>query len=972
MNPVPDSIGIDTTFGFIDKSVQTEMLYNPVLISNEQENTMLRAIRNELRRSERFDFSVAFVGTGAIALLKQALLDFDGPGRIITGSYLGFNSPDVFRELLSLENVEVLVYPEEMGAFHAKGYIFSQPDSVTAIVGSSNLTRGALLENKEWNLRFSALPDGDITEQLAQGVKTQALHALPLTEHWITDYEARYTARPNLQRFVERTQPDSLDIGSQTVVMPNLMQNEALEQIDYLRQQGERRAVVISATGTGKTILAALDVRTAAPRRLLFVAHREQILDKAMSEFRRVLGGPNSDYGKFSGTRHELDRKYVFATVQSLTRSENLQPIPADLFDYVIIDEVHRAGAGSYQKLISHLHPDFLLGMTATPERTDDYDVLGLFDHNVAYEIRLQKALESRMLVPFNYYGVTDYVDSTGATVDDASSLTRLIEPERVAYLVEMLETYGYPSNVHGLIFCSRVDEAELLSSLLNRQVVNGRLLRTVALSGSDVNEYRADVVARLSRGELDYILTVDIFNEGIDIPCLNQIVMMRQTRSSIIFTQQLGRGLRKFEGKDHLRVLDFIGNYDNNYLIPIALTGDSSLNKDVVRKKLIEANAAGTIAGVSSINFDQIARQRVLDSLAKTRLDSLSEIKRVFRDLEKRLGKPPQLMDFARFEAADPVVIATRQVQGNKLKRNYWSFLDYMGAVSESPSIRQCHVLNFLSAELINGKRAQELLLLKELVNGNSLSPAEFQVYLHTHGLLDDPETIASVARVLSLSFFKEKQQAAYGDLVLVSLVDGRYALDPNVCQLLEQDAEFKKQVVDVIETGLYLSKHRYNGSQRLTVGERYSRKDVCRLLAWQKNEESTVYGYKVDRMSGTCPIFVTYHKDADVTASTNYEDEFIDPGTMRWFTRSRRTLESNEVKAIVDREVPLHLFAKKDDAEGTDFYYLGEAVPREPVQEQMASDDGDLLNVVTMKLDLERPLEPSLFDYFCQTVQA
>lgn len=971
MNPISESLGTDITFGFIDKSVQTEMLYNPVLISNEQENTMLRAIRNELRRSERFDFSVAFVGAGAIALLKQALLDFDGPGRIITGSYLGFNSPDVFRELLSLKNVEVLVYPEEQGAFHAKGYVFSQRNSTTAIVGSSNLTRGALLENKEWNLRFSALPDGDITEQLARGIELQARQAYPLTERWIRDYEARYISRPNLRQFVEQTHPDPMEDCARAAIMPNQMQDEALEQIEFLRQRGEQKAVVISATGTGKTILAALDVRAAAPKRLLFVVHREQILDRAISEFRRVLGGPRSDYGKFAGTKHELDRKYVFATIQSVTHPKNLHSIPADLFDYVIIDEVHRAGAESYQILLNRLHPEFLLGMTATPERTDDYDILSLFDHNVAYEIRLQKALESRMLVPFNYYGVTDYVDSRGTTVDDASSLTRLIEPERIAYLVEMMETYGYPSNVRGLIFCSRVDEMESLSALLNCQVVNGRLLRTAALSGDHSNKYREEIVSRLERGELDYILTVDIFNEGIDIPCLNQIIMMRQTKSSIIFTQQLGRGLRKFKGKDHLRVLDFIGNYDNNYLIPIALTGDSSLNKDVVRKKLIEANASGTIAGVSSINFDQIARQRVLDSLAKTRLDSLSEIKRVFRDLEKRLGKPPKLMDFARFDAADPVVIATRRVQSNKLKRNYWSFLDYMGAVSESPGVKQCHVLNFLSAELMNGKRPQELLLLEELVKGNSLSPAEFQVYLHTRGLLDDPETLESVVRVLSLRFFKEQQQASYGDIVLVSLVDGRYSLDADVRQLLDEGPEFKKQVIDVIETGLYLSKHRYNGSQRLTVGERYSRKDVCRLLDWEKNEESTIYGYKVDRVSGTCPIFVTYHKDADVTASTNYEDEFLDPGTMRWFTRSRRTLESGEVKSIVAREVPLHLFAKKDDAEGTDFYYLGEAVPRDPIQEQMPGDNGALLNVVTMKLQLESPLEPSLFDYFCQNVR-
>ncbi|MGO1593670.1 MAG: DUF3427 domain-containing protein [Ancrocorticia sp.] len=955
----------DTAFGFLDKTVEAEKLYNPVLISNEDENTMLRAIRDELRRSSRFDFSVAFVGTGAVGLLKQALLDFEGQGRIITGSYLGFNSPDVFRELMNLPNVDVLVYPDTLGAFHSKGYVFTQIESTTAIVGSSNLTRGALLVNKEWNIRFSALPGGDITDQLVDEIEAQSKLALPLTESWIESYEARYEAKARQLAQVDNFEQDSL--GS---IMPNQMQGEALERIAELREAGEKRAVIISATGTGKTILAALDVRAALPKRLLFVVHREQILDKAIHEFQRVLGRPANYFGKFSGGTRELDRQYVFATIQSLTRPENLDALPRDYFDYVIVDEVHRAGAESYRSLLNHLDPRFLLGMTATPERTDDYDVLELFDHNVAYEIRLQKALESNMLVPFNYYGVTDFIDAAGATIDEVSNLAKLVQPERVDHLVRMMEAYGFPSNVRGLMFCSRVDEAKELSRLLNQRSVNGNLLRTTTLSGSDSSHFREATVARLERGELDYILTVDIFNEGIDIPCLNQIVMLRQTKSSIVFTQQLGRGLRKSGGKDHLRVLDFIGNYDNNYLIPIALTGDSSLNKDVVRKKLIQANASGTIAGVSSINFDQIARQRVLDSLAKTKLDSMSEIKRVFRDLEKWLAKPPRLLDFARFEAADPVLVATKQLQNNKFKRNYWSFLEYMGAVDSAPNADECHVLNFLSAELMNGKRPHELILLKELIAGNNMSPAEFQVYLHTQGMLDSRAVVASVERVLSLSFFKDKEQERYGGLALVVLKHGRYQLNGKVQQLLDRDSEFNDQVHDVIETGLYLARHRYVSSRELIVGERYSRKDVCRLLGWTKNEESTMYGYKVDKDSGTCPIFITYHKAADVTASTKYEDEFLDSRTLKWFTRSRRTLKSKEVKAIVDQEVPLFLFAKKDDAEGTDFYYLGRAAPRDPIEEKMPNDDGSALDVVTMKLDLDEALEPSLYDYFHQSV--
>ncbi len=954
-------ITADTVFGFLDSSTESEQLFSPRLIANEADNTMLRAIRDELRRSERFDFSIAFIGSGALGLLKQALYDFKGHGRIITGSYLDFNSPDVFRELLGLENVEVFVYPEGREGFHSKGYVFTQREGITAIVGSSNLTRNALLLNQEWNLRFSALPDGDVTGQIFQAIERQTKWAIPLTHEWIAEYEGRYLARAARKERARGT-PDDVPIlegFAEHRIIPNLMQQEALEAIEELRQEGARRAMVISATGTGKTILSALDVRALQPKHMLFLAHREQILDKAMSEFERVLGGPKSCYGKYVGDQRQLDRKYVFATVQSLSTPKGLEALALEDFDYVLIDEVHRAGAKTYQRLLNIMTPKFLLGMTATPERTDDFSIFDLFDHNIAYEIRLQKALESNMLVPFNYYGVTDYVNEAGQTIDDKSDLRRLVAPARVKHLLRMIERYGFPSDVRGLMFCSRKNEAIELSRLLNDERVNGRTLRTTVLTGSDSIEHREAIVKSLERGEIDYILTVDIFNEGIDIPCVNQVVMLRQTKSSIIFTQQLGRGLRRAPEKDHLRVLDFVGNYDTNYLIPIALMGDSSLNKDVIRKKLIQAYADGAIAGVSSVNFDEIARKRVLRSLARVQLDSVSNLKISFLGLRQRIGKNPRLIDFARFETADPVVVATK-------KKNYWDLMHGFKAIDEAPSQGQQSILNFMSIELLNGKRPHELLLLHELVEGRKVSQAELIVLLHNAGLASDSRTIESVNNVLNLSFFNGAQKKPYGETKLIELSDGQYRLGRELTLLYQAGGEFGLQVDDIIRTGLYLARHKYQWSSTLQIGERYSRKDVCRLLNWDRNEQSTMYGYKVDRVTQTCPIFITYHKNENVAASTKYEDAFLDPSTLRWFTRSNRTLQSSEVRAIVEREVPLYLFAKKDDAEGTEFYYLGEVTPRSPVQEVMSNDKGEELDVVTMKLNLERPLDSSLYEYF------
>jgi hypothetical protein len=440
---------------------------------------------------------------------------------------------------------------------------------------------------------------------------------------------------------------------------------------------------------------------------------------------------------------------------------------------------------------------------------------------------------------------------------------------------------------------------------------------------------------------------------------------MLRQTHSSIVFTQQLGRGLRKAEGKDHLVVIDFIGNYENNNLIPIALFGDSSLNKDSIRKKIIDAQEAGAIAGLSSVNFDAISKERIYNSLTITKLDSMSNLKKSFDELQNRLGRAPLLLDFTRFDLVDPNVIATKQ-------KNYWKFLNKIGASDAIAEEQEDAILTMLSEELLNGKRPHEMLLIKELLSNDGVLPSgSFVDLLAQNNLTADPATLNSVIAVLSLEFFTEPETRKYGGEPIVTFEGDIYSLNKKFWTAFTSDSIFNSHVRDVLETGLYIAKNRNNWRSDLQIGERYSRKDVCRLLNWKSNQASTIYGYKVDSFSNSCPIFVTYHKSTAVSESTKYPDEFLNPSTLKWFTRSNRTLQTSEVKTIVENQIPLYVFAKKDDAEGTDFYYLGKAISKDATQTTMAGKGESTLNVVTMTLQLATSIETSLYEYFeAQTI--
>ena len=553
--------------------------YAAKLIANTKDETMYNRILDEVQHCKSFTFAVAFIESGILNSLKTVLKDLNVQGRILTSTYLYFNKPQMFRELLKLPNVEIRVYEQNHGKFHAKGYLFQHEGYQYEIVGSSNFTAGALKVNKEWNLLFTSHNNGKLTEDIASEIEEQWKGASKLSPEWIDEYEKKYKIQ-NKPAIKVVSQSVDEDNSNYSIIKPNKMQKEALKNLQKLRLLRETKGLIISATGTGKTYLAALDVKNYNPKRFLFVAHREQILKKSLDSFHKVLGGDKkTNYGILSGNAKNTDTKYLFATVQTLSKAENLNQFKRDEFDYILIDEAHHVGSKIYGKLLDYFTPDFLLGMTATPERSDDKNIYELFDYNVPYEIRLQEALEEGGLVPFHYIGVSDYTYN-GEVIDDNTNLKYLVSEERVKYVVEQSKYYGYDGDVlHGLVFVSRKEEADEIAKLLTKNGYPSQML-----SGEDSQEQREQDIEKLKNGELTYLVTVDIFNEGIDIPFINQVIMMRKTESVIVFVQQLGRGLRKAQGKEYLTVLDFIGNYKNNYLIPEALTGDQSRTREGIR----------------------------------------------------------------------------------------------------------------------------------------------------------------------------------------------------------------------------------------------------------------------------------------------------------------------------------------------------------------------------------------------------
>ncbi|RYQ19781.1 RNA helicase [Bifidobacterium pseudolongum subsp. globosum] len=1011
--------------GLIRQNDTAEERFVPKLISNQPGSTMGDAIREELKGSESFDISVAFVSENALKSMYQAFVDHAKKSRkrnrIITSTKNYFNSPKAFKELMKLQrdaNMEVLIWEHgdsgESGGtiaqdqlFHPKGYLFTRRMEegrayYNLYVGSSNLTSFALQNQREWNLRVSSTSEAQLIQQVKEELADQVRQSVPLTDEWLAQYEEEFKnyAPPRAQ---------ILHQARAAKIEPNAMQRDALASIRQLRDEGQRRAIVISATGTGKTYLSAFDVREFHPKRMLYVANRDTILKAARESYQRVLGCDEAELGLLTGSSKQHDAKYVFASVDTLRRHME-EWYESDDFDYVLIDEAHHSGANNYRSVIDYFsEARFMLGMTATPERTDSFDIFALFDHNIAYEIRLQKALDENMLCPFHYYGVHEFLGDDGARVDSAEgisksdkrqiqySLEELTEPSRVRYIIRKLEQYGsYGQQVTGLVFCSRIDEAEQLSHLFNQETNQQaeRPYRTVAISGKTSPKDVENAVNRLEAGELDYIFTVDKFNEGIDIPAINQIVMLRNTESSIVFTQQLGRGLRKFPHKTCVTVIDFIGNYANNYLIPVALYGNAG-DSDIVRK-----NLQREAVGLSSISFDEISRKQVLKSLDTASWSDKKMLREQYSVMRNELGRIPMLTDVYRH---DPSMVMT-MAQKNS---SYFDFAREAETVlsDEERGSGFAHTLLPVDAQgeqwlkmateiLLVAIRPQELVVLDELLtscNKGVYSPisvlrlkeavaTRFPASYHTDAQFE------SALRVLDWSFFDTAAKKSYGECAVIERSDGGISLAPEFAARLVNNDTFRHFFVDNVRTGLKRfadlleesakTGHSLQDDRGFVYEHRYKMFEVERLLAWPKQiNGSSVGGYLLPKEGGSMPVFVKY-------ANSQYADRFLNPQEMHWFSKDKRSFKSREIEWMAQGQgdadwgathfIPLFVMRKADAEKLKMYYYVGRVGSCANMRETARDNSGETVRLVEMDLRLTKPLSAELYQHLTGQIDA
>ena len=958
-----DRLALALQSSFIDETVNSDEVMRPKLLSNdyEEKNKVLTMLSSELYRCDTFLFSVAFVTKGGITVLKNAFryLERHGiKGRILTSTYNLFNTPDTFRELLKHKSiVDVRIYDEDR-AFHSKGYIFKYGDNSSFIIGSSNLTQNALTRNQEWNIKMNSTDQGALIKDIEKDYERAWRISEPLTEEWIEQYEKIYhdSKIVDLNKAIAAHRDQGIKL--------NKMQREALDRLERLRADGADKAILISATGTGKTYLSAFDVLSVQPGKFLFVIHRENIARKAMESYGLILGDTKK-MGLFTGNNRVDDEvDYVFATIQTLSRDRHLETFPPDYFDYIVIDEVHRAGAETYQKIIDHFKPKFMLGMSATPERMDGFNIIEMFDYNIAYEIRLQEAMAYDLLCPFHYFAIKDFIVD-GVEVEDDTEFNKLVEPTRVQHIIENLRYFGHSGNrPRGLIFCSRKEEAVSLSKAFNT-----RGYRTRALTGESSEDSRRIAIDMLEQheaeGGLDYLFTVDIFNEGIDIPKVNQVVMLRPTQSSIIFIQQLGRGLRKTEDKEYVVVLDFIGNYENNYMIPMALSGDRTYNKDFLRRFASEANSL--IPGSSTVNFDEVTKQKIFESINRVRFAQANIIKKEYNYLKQVVGKVPSLVDFFEHGAIDPALIFQK----------YKSYVDFLIAVKEEDvhydiSPMGMDILRYVSSEIGNGMRPHEGLILELLLEKNEITHSDvYDELISRYGITHDEDSVESAVRVLKNEFLVAGHRIKYDDCSLIES-DGifiKFSKDLKACL---NELDFEKSIGDLVKYLRFVYEESYQDRYEwtnLSLYKKYTRKDVCRLLNWNDDESSTVYGYKIKY--GTCPIFVNYDKQEGISYTIQYEDHFINRHHFNWMTKNNRTYESKDVQQLrlhKESDLEIHLFVKKeDDHDSSQFYYMGmmdviNMRETEIVDKNNPEDSKPIVNVV---YGMRKAVREDIFDY-------
>ena len=648
---------------------------------------LLQHLKENIREAKSCYILTSFVMKSGVKLLEPILKEATEQGteiKICTGDYLYITQPEALTLLHDIhEDIEIRLWKSNGVSFHPKAYLLESESTNTLYVGSSNMSNSALTTGVEWNLEVKDGTDEDIFEQALKEYFSLFHHesTIPVNPVTIESYSKEYKSfhknypvlhrKWTKQEEIQLTLSDEEETGisgkiieekaGYDTIQPRFAQIPALEELQNSREEGYNKAMVVMATGLGKTYLAAFFAKSF--KRVLFIAHLEEILYQSEKSFKRVL--PDASTGIYNGKEKNPSADIIFASVQTLSRKTHLERFSPDAFDLIIVDEFHHAAANSYQKVLAYFNPEFLLGITATPDRNDYRDIYAICEGNVAYRIEFIEAVNKKWLAPFSYYGVYDETDYSSirwlGTRYDADELAEA--QLKTSLAKKILKAWEARKQTRTLVFCSSILQADFLSSYFNEKGY-----RTISLHSQSSPRLREKAIQQLKKGQIDAIMTVNLFNEGVDIPEADTLLFVRPTESLTVFTQQIGRGLRLAEGKSHCVIIDLIANYRN------ADVKQSLLylhEKQKGRKQTVPVLPDGC-----EVDFDLEAKNLLIE-MSKKKMPRKEQLLQSYYQVKADLGRRPTYLDMHMYGSEDSKLFKQEF-------KSYFSFLDWADELTE------------------------------------------------------------------------------------------------------------------------------------------------------------------------------------------------------------------------------------------------------------------------------------------------
>ena len=882
------------------------------ILTNYTEDTFLATIQSNLRQCNAFSFSVSFIKKAGLDLLRNdiaAAVERGAKGKVITSTYQNFTDIESLRWFMNLassaSNFECHLDDESFydirtysaNGFHTKGYIFEFDERAEIIIGSSNITRYALLRNIEWDLVVNCPKDSEVYINSLREFDYLWNQTYKLDSERISIYSGK------ISYAIESWDMD-YELSGHNIV-PNYMQRKALKELNRNRALGVQRSLVISATGSGKTFLAAFDALNFGPKRLLYVVHEGSILSRSLETFETVFAGQKT-CGKFSGEAKETEADFLFATNVSMCKS--LDIFKKDEFDYIIIDECHHAVAETYKKIIDYFEPEFLLGLTATENRMDNKDVVEIFDNNIPFELRLRDAIINDLIVPFHYYGIRDELVDYG--LSDSSErrlIAQMSDAGNCDFIRQQIEKHRKPGEkLKALAFCRNIQHARMMAENLKG------FYHTAYLTGKNKTGERIKAFNDLQSEtkNLEILFAVDILNEGVDIPGVNMVLFLRPTESSTIFIQQLGRGLRKFPGKDYVTILDFIGN---NYRrsVHIALALGSLSRNSILEKKLLKSMVLNDFKPLGldeygvEIKIDDLSKEQIIENIEGENFNSLKYMKADYMNFKNYLNTSsyPKHLDYLNSDYAPNLLKFMKIRIGGKITGSYYNFLKGIEELGLPLfSEQQVKVINYLSNQLPLVRR-HEYVIVEQLLSGHKSKD-----YLKTI-LASELPNFEDEQMEHALRFLMENEAVSINENI-VSLA----------CEI---EKEFVEYINDLINYGISDFKARYRGESEDS------------FLMWQDYRvdqvQLKILNNPGDIMKGTfykdgnMYVFAGLKKDRAEDDPLNYKDKFLSSDVFQW--ESIANIGKAEEQRQKDAK-KVHVFVRKVKSENgitLPFTYVG-----------------------------------------------